>query len=91
MHLWRRGTHERQGHDVLCRIAALQMSNSIIGRTGRLVMFMSRKPMVMLRMIVIVVGVGVQHRHHAGRRNQHMDEQQRQDTVHEVECMRRGR
>jgi hypothetical protein len=45
---------------------------------------------VVLGMIVIVVVVDVQHRHHAGRRNQRRDEQARQGAVHTDESTRRG-
>jgi hypothetical protein len=43
---------------------------------------MSRQPVVVLRVIVIVVDVRVQQRRQTGRRNQRWDEQQRQHAVH---------
>jgi hypothetical protein len=75
VHLWRRGAHEREGHDVLCRIAALEMSRSVIlmGRCG--VVLVSGQPVMVLGVVVIVVGVRVQQRRHTRRRNQRRDEQ----------------
>jgi hypothetical protein len=49
---------------------------------------MNGKPVVVLRMIVIPIGVGVQRKRHARRRDQRRDEQQRQDAVHNAESMR---
>jgi hypothetical protein len=47
-------------------------------------MFVGRKPVVVLRMIVIVIGVRVERGRHTGRSNQGRDEQQRQDAVHGI-------
>jgi len=55
------------------------------------VVLVSGKPVMMLRMIVIVVGVGMEQRHHAGRRNQRRDEQRCQGAMHNDESMRRRR
>ena len=80
---WRR-THERDRHGVLSRIAALQMSHSVVGIARWRVVRMSREPMMVLRMVVILVGVRVQQRRHAERRNQRRDEQQRCNAVHKL-------
>jgi hypothetical protein len=55
------------------------------------VVLVSGKPVMVLRMIVMVVGVGMEQRHHAGRRNQRRDEQRRQGPMHNDESMRRRR
>jgi hypothetical protein len=67
---------------VLSRIAALEMSDSIVAMASGRVVLMSGEPVVVLRVIVIVVGVRVQQRGHARGRNQGRDEQQRQGAVH---------
>ena len=60
------------------------MSHPVV-RTARCrVVLVSREPVVVLRVIVIVVGVRVQQRRQTGRRNQRRDEQQRQDAVHRL-------
>ena len=65
MHLrWAR-TDERERHRVLTWIAALQVRSSVARMGCFRVVLMSGKPMMVLRMIVIVVGVGVQRGHHA--------------------------
>lgn len=88
--LRRSGAGDRERNRVLCRIARVQTS-SAVGRTRRCpVVVMNGKPMVVLRMIVIRIGVGVQGKRHARRRDQRGNEQQRQDAVHSDECMRRG-
>ena len=84
VHLWRRGAPEREGHDVLCRIAALEMSRSAIRMARCGVVLVSGQPVVVLGVVVIVVGVRVQQRRHTRRRNQRRDEQQRQGAVHTV-------
>jgi hypothetical protein len=83
MHLRRDCTDERKRNRVPSRIAARQVSSPIV-RMRRLRVLVSGKPVMVLRMIVIGVGVGVQQGHHAGSRNQRRDEQQRQDAVHEL-------
>jgi hypothetical protein len=60
VHLWWSCANEREWNGVLSWIAALQMRNSIIGMGRHCVVLMSRRPMVVLRMIVIVVGMRVQ-------------------------------
>jgi hypothetical protein len=67
---------------MISRIAALEMSHPIVRMTWHCIVLMSRKPMMVLRVIVIVVGVRVQQRRHTRRRNQRRDEQQRQGAVH---------
>ena len=84
VHLWRRGAHEREGHDVLSRIAALQTKRSVIGVVRRRGVLVGRQPMAMLRVIVAVVGVRVEQDRHARRREQRRDEQQRQGADHTV-------
>lgn len=84
VHLSRRGAHEREGHDVLCRIAALEMSRSVIRMARCGVVLVGGQPVLVLWVVVIVVGVGVQQRRHTRRRNQRRDEQQPQSTVHTV-------
>ena len=84
VHLWRRGAHEHERHDVLCRIASLQMSRSIIRMARRGVMLVGGQPMVVVGVVVIGVSVSVQQRGYTGRRNQRRDEQQRRGTVHTV-------
>lgn len=84
LQLGRRGTDERAGHRVISRIAALEMSPSVVRMTWRRVVLMRRGPMTVLRVIVAVVGVRVQQRRQARRHNQRRDEQQRQGAVHVV-------
>ena len=82
VHLRWTGPDERERHRVLTRIAALQVSSAAVRRRRRRVVPMGGRPVMVLRMIVIGVGVGVQQRHHAGRRHQRRDEKQRQHAVH---------
>jgi len=84
VHLWRRGTHERERHDVLCRVAALQMCRSVIRMARFGVVLVDGQPVVVLGVVVIVVGVRVQQRRHTRRHHQRRDEQQRQGAVHTV-------
>ena len=89
--LWRRGAHNHEGHDVLCRSAALQMRRSVIGMVRRRVVLVGRQSVVVLRVVVIVVGVRVEQGRDARRREQRWDEQQRQGAVHTSQFMRGGR
>jgi hypothetical protein len=84
VHAWRRGAHEREGHDVLCRIAALEMSRSVIRMARCGVVLVGGQPVLVLWVVVIVEGVRVQRRRHTTRRNQRRDEQYRQSAVHPV-------
>lgn len=88
--LRRSGAGERERNRVLCRIALVHTSSAVGCTRRRPVVVMDGKPMVVLRMIVIRVGVGVQHKRRARRRDQRRDEQQCQDAVHTEECMQRG-
>jgi uncharacterized membrane protein len=63
-------------------IAPLETSQSIVGMACGSVVIMRCGPVVVLRVVVIAVGVRVQHRRPTERRNQRRDEQQRQDAVH---------
>ena len=67
---------------MLSRIAALQMRFAVVRSSRWRVVLMSRQPVMVLRVIVIAVGVRVQQRHDAGRRDQRRNEQQRQDAMH---------
>lgn len=58
------------------------MGQSLVRVARGGVVLMRREPVVVLRVIVIAVGVRVQQRHGAGRRDQRGDEQQRQGAVH---------
>ena len=87
---WTR-TDERERNRVRSRIAALQVSRSILRIRWLRVVLMSGKPVMVLRMIVVVVDVGVQQGHRARRHNQRRDEQQRQQAIHDDEFMRRRR
>lgn len=58
------------------------MSDTVAWMARRRVVLMRGKAVVVLRVIVIAVGVRVQPRHGAGRRDQRGDEQQRQGAVH---------
>jgi hypothetical protein len=80
-HLRRSRTDDSERKGVPARIAALKMSESVAGRSWRLVVFMGREPMVMLRMVVICVGVSVQ-RASARHRDQRRDEQRSDGAVH---------
>ena len=67
---------------MLSRIAAIQVSCPVVRSSRWRVVLMSRQPVMVLRVIVIAVGVRVQQRHDAGRRDQRRTEQQRQDAMH---------
>lgn len=84
VHLWWTRTHERERYRVLSRIAALQVSRSVVRMRRPRVVLVGGRPVVVLRMIVIVVGVRVEQRRHAGRHNQRRDEQQHQSAVHQL-------
>lgn len=72
---------------VLSRIAALQVSRSVVRMRWLRVVLMSGKPVMVLRMIVIRVVVGVQQGHRAGRRNQCRNEQQCEGAMHNDESI----
>lgn len=80
-------TDECERDRVLSRIAALQVSRSVARTRGFRVVLMSGKPVMVIGMIVIRVGVGVQHGHHAGRRNQCRNEQQCEGAMHNDESI----
>ena len=84
VHVWRRGEHEREGHDVLCRIAAVEMRSSVIQMARCGVVRVDGQPVPVFRMVVIVEVVRVQRRRHTRRRHQRRDEQYRQGTEHRV-------
>lgn len=75
VHLWRRGAREREGHDVLCRIAALKMRGAVIRMARCGIVLVGGQPVLVLWVGVIVVAVRVQQRRHTRRRNQRRDEQ----------------
>ena len=91
MDLRRCGTDECERNRVLSWIAALQMRCAVVRMRRLRVVFVSGRSVMVLRMIVIAVGVGVERRHHAGRRNQRRNEQRRQGAMHNDESMRRPR
>lgn len=66
------------------RIAAVQVSRADIGRNSEGLMPVGRQPVVMFRMVVIVVGVGVQRRRHTGHRHERRYEEQHQGSVHPI-------
>lgn len=76
------GTHEREGHRVPPWIAALQVTAAIFRMCRLRVVLVGGKPVMVFRVIVIVVGVGVQQRRHARGRNQRRDEQRCQGAMH---------
>jgi hypothetical protein len=82
VYLWWTRTDERERYRVLSRIAALQVGSSVVRMRRLRVVLVGGKPVVVLRMIVIVVDVRVQQRRHAGRRNQRRGKQQRQHAMH---------
>jgi hypothetical protein len=90
MHLGRRGADERKRCGVLSGIAAFQMGRLVFAVRGDTVMLVSREPVVMLGVIVVVVDVGVQQGHCPRRDNQRRNEQQRQPAMHSDESMGRG-
>ena len=57
--VWWSRTDERERNRVLFRIAALQVSGSVVRIRWLCVVLMSGKPVMVLRMIVVVIGVGV--------------------------------
>jgi len=90
VHLWRRCTDEREGYDVLSGIAAFQVRRAVLMVPGDTVMFVSPKPVVVFRMIVVVVDVSVQQGQCARSGDQRRNEQQRQRAVHNDESMGPG-
>ena len=58
--------------------------SAVVVRHLAVAMFVESGAVVMFGVIVIVVGVRVQQRRHAGGRSQCRDEQQRQHAVHEL-------
>jgi hypothetical protein len=91
VHLRRSCAQERERHEVSPRIAALQMRTSVRVIRHERAMLVESRPVVVLRMIVMAVGVSVQQRRHAGRSHQRRDEQPGQDALHSVESMGRRR
>lgn len=73
--LQRRGANECVRNRVLSRIAVLETSRSVVSCARDELVAVSRESVVMLRMIVIAVGVRMQQRRPAGRRDQRRDEQ----------------
>jgi hypothetical protein len=80
-------TDECERDRVLSRIAAPQVNRSVVRVRWFGVMLVSGGPVVMLRMIVIVIGVGMEPRHHAGRRNQRRNEQHCEGAMHNEESI----
>ncbi len=60
--LWRSCADERKRNAVLSRFAVLQPNQPLVRMTWSRIVHMSRKSVVVLSVIVIVVGVGVQQR-----------------------------
>lgn len=74
-HVWRRGAHEGERHDVLCRIAALETGRCVIRMARCGVVLVGGQPVLVLRVAVIVEGVRVQQRRRTRRHHQRRDEQ----------------
>lgn len=84
MQLRRRCTDEYVRNSVLPRIAALQMSYAVVLMARCRVVLMNGKPVVVLGVIVIVIGMRVEQRRHTERRDQRRNEQQCCGAVHQL-------
>jgi hypothetical protein len=91
VYLRRCDADECERNPVLSGIAAFHMSCSVIRMRRLGVVLVKGKRVNVLRMIVVIIGVGVEQRPHAGSRNQRRDEQRCQGAVHNDESMRRRR
>lgn len=80
-------TDECERDRVPSRIAALQVSRSVVRMRWLRVVLMSGKPVMVLGMIVIRVVVGVQQEHRTGGRNQCRNEQQCEGAMHNDESI----
>lgn len=90
MNLRRSCTDERVRYRVFSGVASFQMRRAVRAVCDDTVMIVSRETVVVLRVIVIVVDVGVQHRHCPRGGHPRRNEQQRQRTAHDHESMGRG-
>ena len=90
MRLGRNCADERERYGVLSGIAAFPMGRVVVAVCDDPVMLVSREPVVVLRMIVVVVDVSVQQGHGPRRGDQRRNEQQRQRAVHNDESMGRS-
>jgi hypothetical protein len=84
MRLRRSCTDECERDCVRSRIAAFQMRRGVFAVCDHAVMLVSGEAVVVLGVIVVVVGVGVQQGHRARCGDQHQNEQQRHRAVHNM-------
>lgn len=84
VHVRRSGADEREGYRVRCRVAVVQARRSVIGMARRGVVLVGGQPVMVLGMVVTVVRVRMQQRRETGGRDQRLNEQEHQHTVHAV-------